>query len=82
MSSLQSGLKRIPILGGLVATLGIVGSILVFLLAVLVLVFLAPVALLWSLNELGVTNVELFNLWNILAALVIILVLRGKIGYS
>lgn len=82
MSTSKSGLKRIPILGGLIATLGTIGAILAFLLIIVVFLLLAPIALLWSLNELGLTDVELLNFWNILAALIIILVLRGKIGYS
>lgn len=82
MSSVTSGMSRIPIIGGLVAALGTIGAIIVVLLAALVLFLLAPIALLWSLNELGLTNVDVLNLWNILAALIIILVLRGKIGYS
>lgn len=82
MSSVKSGMSRIPIIGGLVAAVGTIGAIIVVLLAGLVLFLLAPIALLWSLNELGLTDVDLLNLWNILAALIIILVLRGKIGYS
>lgn len=82
MSSVKSGMSRIPIIGGLVAAVGTIGAIIVVLLAALVLFLLAPIALLWSLNELGLTDVDLLNLWNILAALIIILVLRGKIGYS
>lgn len=82
MASVKSGMSRIPIIGGLVAAVGTIGAITVVLLAALVLFLLAPIALLWSLTELGLTDVDVLNLWNILAALIIILVLRGKIGYS
>ena len=82
MSALQGGLQRLPVIGGLVTTLGTIGAVAAFFVLALVLLLIAPIALLWSLNELGLTDVDLFSPWNILAALIIILVLRGKIGYS
>lgn len=75
-------LNRIPIVGGLLATLGIVGTVVVGAIFLVVLVLIAPLLLLWSLNQLGLTEVELFNVWNLLAALIIILVLRGKLGWG
>lgn len=75
-------LNRIPIVGGLLATLGIVGTIVVGAIFLIVLLLIAPLLLLWSLNQLGLTDVELFNIWNLFAALIIILVLRGKFGWG
>ncbi len=82
MAGLQRRFETLPIIGGLIATAGTLGAIISVLLILLVLVFLAPLALLWSLNQLGLTDVALLDVWNLLAALIIILVLRGKLGYS
>jgi len=63
-------------------SLSLVGMIAGIVILAVALFLIAPIALLWSLNHLGLTNVEIFNLWNILAAAVLVLILGGASGSS